>query len=246
MKKASILIIHGLFEHKGRQEINASWFKELGINSYLMDIPGHGNEAKVLGDISSWDEIDNSVKSNYSHLSSSEIKIVFRHSFCGQVALYSILKGLIEPNFLILSAPTLGDNYPQFIKNLSKTISKISPALRIPSSVNKRNLSTDESVVKDYFDDPLVFRSLTARYAKEAIETQNFVNENIKNLKTPTILLHGENDKIVPISSGIELSKLENVKFVPVSNSKHEILNQDTRPFVLSEIHQWLKENKII
>ena len=58
MKKASILIIHGLFEHKGRQEINASWFKELGINSYLMDIPGHGNEAKVLGDINSWDEID--------------------------------------------------------------------------------------------------------------------------------------------------------------------------------------------
>ena len=102
MKKASILIIHGLFEHKGRQEINASWFKELGINSYLMDIPGHGNEAKVLGDISSWDEIDNSVKSNYSHLSSSEIKIVFGHSFGGQVALYSILKGLIEPDFLIL------------------------------------------------------------------------------------------------------------------------------------------------
>ena len=43
-----------------------------------------------------------------------------------------------------------------------------------------------------------------------------------------------------------ELSRLANVKFITVSNSKHEILNQDTRPFVLSEIHQWLVEEKII
>ena len=40
--------------------------------------------------------------------------------------------------------------------------------------------------------------------------------------------------------------KLENVKFITVNNSAHEILNQDTRMFVLSEIHNWMKDNKII
>ena len=50
----------------------------------------------------------------------------------------------------------------------------------------------------------------------------------------------------MPISGCKNISELENVTFVEVENSKHEILNQDTRPFVLSEIHQWLKENKII
>ena len=39
----------------------------------------------------------------------------------------------------------------------------------------------------------------------------------------------------------LELSKLENVKYIKVENSKHEILNQDTRMYALSEIHEWLK-----
>ena len=47
--------------------------------------------------------------------------------------------------------------------------------------MSKKNLSTDVDVVNDYFNDPLVFRSMTARYGREAINTQNFVNENIHN-----------------------------------------------------------------
>ena len=65
----------------------------------------------------------------------------------------------------------------------------------------------------------MVFRSITARYGREAINTQNFVNQNINNLKTPTILFHGENDTIVPISSSSELSELENVEYIVVQNS---------------------------
>ena len=79
-----------------------------------------------------------------------------------------------------------------------------------------------------------------------SLAVQDFVNENVGNLNIPTIVLHGKEDTIVPISGCKNISKLENVTFVEVENSKHEILNQDTRPFVLSEIHQWLKENKII
>ena len=37
-----------------------------------------------------------------------------------------------------------------------------------------------------------------------------------------------------------------NLKIIIVENSKHEILNQDTRTFVLSEIHYWFKENNLI
>ena len=55
-----------------------------------------------------------------------------------------------------------------------------------------------------------------------------------------------DKDKIVPIKASENISKLENVKFIIVENSKHEILNQDTRTFVLSEIHYWFKENNLI
>ena len=114
------------------------------------------------------------------------------------------------------------------------------------SPVTKKNISTDKSVGEDYFKDPLVFRSLTFRLGYAITQVQDFVDENIENLNIPTIVLHGKGDTIVPISGCKNISELDNVTFVEVENSKHEILNQDTRPFVLSEIHQWLKENKII
>ena len=104
----------------------------------------------------------------------------------------------------------------------------------------------DKEVVKNYFQDPMVFRSATARYGRELINNQNFVNKNIKKLNTPTILFHGEDDTIVPIKASNNIKQLDNVEFVAVKNSKHEILNQDTRPFVLSELHRWLKEKNII
>ena len=120
------------------------------------------------------------------------------------------------------------------------------PKFRAPSPVTKKNLSTDKAVVESYFSDPLVFRSLTFRFGYEITKEQNFVNNNISKLTIPTIVLHGVNDKVVPISASNRIKELENVRFIEVENSFHEILNQDTRPFVLSEIHSWMRELKII
>ena len=117
----------------------------------------------------------------------------------------------------------------------------------VPSfNVTRKNLSTDKDTVEKYFNDPLVFRSLTFKFGNEINNAQKFVNENIHNLKIPTLVLHGANDKIVPIKVNDKISQLDNVKFLKVENSKHEILNQDTRMFVLSEIHQWFKEQNIL
>ena len=65
-------------------------------------------------------------------------------------------------------------------------------------------------------------------------------------MKTPTILFMVKMIQSFPIASSSKLSELENVEYVVVQNSKHELLNQDTRPFVLSELHRWLKNNNII
>ena len=55
-----------------------------------------------------------------------------------------------------------------------------------------------------------------------------------------------DSDKVVPITASNKIKELENVRFIEVENSLHQILNPDTRPFVLSEIHSWMKELKII
>ena len=245
MSNFGALVLHGLFEHKERHKDNVAWLKNLGIEAFSFNLPGHG-EVDEQGHIDSWEENLTAISSAYNKIAKKDKKIIFAHSYGSLVSVSAILRNKIKPDYLILSAPHFEDNYPKFIKDMSGGLSKIFPKLRAPSSVTKKNLSTDKETVENYFNDPLVFRSLTFKFGSEINTEQKFVNKNIQNLKIPTLVLHGSGDKIVPIKASSRISQLENVKFIKVENSKHEILNQDTRTFVLSEIHQWFKEQKII
>ena len=245
MSSFGALVVHGLFEHKGRHQDNLAWLEKLGIETYSFNLPGHG-EVDEKGHIESWDENMIAISKAYEKIKTKDKKIIFSHSYGSLVSVSAILQNKINPDYLILSAPHFDDNYPKFIKNMSSSLSKFFPKLRAPSPVTKRNLSTDKDTVEKYFNDPLVFRSLTFKFGSEINNAQKFVNANINDLKTPTLILHGADDKIVPIKVNNKISQLGNVKFLRVENSKHEILNQDTRMFVLSEIHQWFKEQNIL
>ena len=213
MGNTGALLLHGLFEHKGRHKINADWFNNLNIDTTLIDLPGHGKKDPNRGDIDSWERNDQVVEEAFKSLNNFDNKILIGHSYGGLIATYSTLKGIISPDYLILSAPLFKDNYPKAIRSLSKPMASIAPKLRAPSPVNKRNLSTDTDVVDDYFSDPLVFRSLSFRFGFLITEAQKYVNKNINKLDIPTIVLHGKEDKIVPISGCTEIAKLENVTF---------------------------------
>ena len=245
MSNLGALVVHGLFEHEGRHKDNVEWLKNLGIETYSFNLPGHG-DIDEKGHIETWGENIEAIVNAYSKISNKDIKIIFAHSYGSLVTVSAILREKINPDYLILSAPHFDDNYPKIVKNMSGAVTKVFPKLRAPSSVTKKNLSTDKETVESYFNDPLVFRSLTFKFGNEITNEQKFVNENIEKLKIPTLVLHGDQDKVVPIKASENISKLENVKFITVENSKHEILNQDTRTFVLSEIYQWFKKKNII
>ena len=157
-------MLHGLFEHKGRHQINADWFNNLKIETTLIDLPGHGAEEVNKGDIESWEKNDSAILEAFNGISNFDKRILIGHSYGGLVATYSVLKKIVSPDYLILSAPLFEDNYPKVIRSLSKPLASIAPKLRAPSPVSKRNLSTDSSVVEDYFNDPLVYRSLSFRF----------------------------------------------------------------------------------
>jgi len=240
-----VLLLHGLFEHKGRHQINADWFKNLNISPYLIDLPGHGENSTTKGHIDSWEENNEALKKGFENLENYSKKIIFGHSYGALIATYGVINKIVEPDFLILSAPSFKDNYPKFMRSLSKPLGNLAPKLRTISPVTKKNLSTDKDVVQSYFNDPLVFRTFTFKLGSEIVNVQDYVQTNINNLSIPTIVLHGDNDKICPINGNEKIANLQNVNFVTVKNSMHEILNQDTRMFVLSEIHKWMKENNI-
>ena len=55
MPSFGALVVHGLFEHKGRHQDNVAWLEKLGIEAYTFDLPGHGGVG-VKGHIESWGE----------------------------------------------------------------------------------------------------------------------------------------------------------------------------------------------
>ena len=185
MSNLGALVVHGLFEHEGRHKDNVEWLKNLGIETYSLNLPGHG-DIDEKGHIDSWDENIEAIANAYNKISNKDKKIIFAHSYGSLVSVSAILREKVDPDYLILSAPTFDDNYPKFVKNMSGILSKVFPKLRAPSPVNRKNLSTDKETVDSYFNDPLVFRSLTFKFGSEITKEQIFVNENIEKLKTPT------------------------------------------------------------
>ena len=166
MSNFGALVLHGLFEHKGRHKDNVAWLEKLGIEAFSFNLPGHG-EVDEQGHIDSWEENLTAISSAYQKIAKKDKKIIFAHSYGSLVSVSAILRNMIEPDYLILSAPHFEDNYPKFIKDMSGGLSKIFPKLRAPSSVTKKNLSTDKETVENYFNDPLVFRSLTFKFGSE-------------------------------------------------------------------------------
>ena len=72
MGNTGVLLLHGLFEHKGRQKINAEWFEKLNIQSYLIDLPGHGSDVSNKGDIGSWEENNAAVLNGFKNIQNVE------------------------------------------------------------------------------------------------------------------------------------------------------------------------------
>ena len=96
MGNTEVLLLHGLFEHKGRHKINADWFDNLGMKSHLIDLPGHGASSKKKRDIDSWEDNDNAVINGFKNIESAGKKILFGHSYGGLIATNAVLKEIVK------------------------------------------------------------------------------------------------------------------------------------------------------
>ena len=76
MGNTGALLLHGLFEHKGRHQINADWFNNLKIDTNLIDLPGHGKDDLNRGDIESWELNDHAVIKGFESLNNYDNKIL--------------------------------------------------------------------------------------------------------------------------------------------------------------------------
>jgi len=210
----TLYLIHGLGEYSGRYVNFIKQLNDKGVAVFTFDLPGHGYTPGKKGDIENFYEI-------YSFLENyvQEEYILFGHSLGGLIASRFVEITEKKPQKLILSSPALGD-----IRQLSwlLTLFSIFPSLSFSNGINPYDLSTDKKACELYKKDPLVHDKITVRTARQMFDEAEIALKEIEKVDIPTLLLFGEEDKIVNIEEYKKI-KNSNITKVSFSKGKHEL-----------------------
>ncbi len=212
--KTPIIILHGwgLFGEKYKELRNI--FGENGYKVFLLDLPGFGGEKLIKESMF----LDDYVEFVEKFIDKNKLKkiILIGHSFGGRVSVKFAVKYPNQVEKLVLTgAPVIREKL-NFKKNvISYLVKKLK--ILVPKPI--------EGQIKK-----IIYKFLGEwDYYKAKNLKQTFVNiinedltQNLKDIKTPTFLIWGENDKFVPIEYAGKANKLiEKSKLKIISNESH-------------------------
>ncbi len=125
-------------------------------------------------------------------------------------------------------------------------MSKIFPKSRVKLPINPEYLTHERSIWEAYIKDPLVFKKSTVNLIYQMYRESKLIWKDLDRIDIPILMLHGEEDKIVPkeatekafeiISSKDKNKKIYNGMF-------HEIHNEVDRNIVYGDISEWLNKH---
>lgn len=224
--KKSILILHGWGLNGKVYSKLFELFKKEGFNVYAPDLPGFGSEPLQKPSM----KLDDYVKFVRDFIMKHKMQkaILIGHSFGGRVAIKYAWK------------------YPQ---NVSKLILTGVPIIRrktfmkqlafVAATVGGKVFSIFSFKIKEFFRKSLYFMIGEWDYYKAGPLKQLFKNvigedliPYIKQIRTPTLLVWGEDDRIVP-SSDIEKIKkyIKQTESVIISSSGHKLPYENSEIF---------------
>uniref|UniRef100_A0A7C5UWG7 Alpha/beta hydrolase n=1 Tax=Ignisphaera aggregans TaxID=334771 RepID=A0A7C5UWG7_9CREN len=242
--------VHGFCEHSGRYIDFGRFLAGNGYAFCMHDLRGHGRSAKSFdrGFVERFEffikDLDKFMEFVMSRSGAGSIYL-FGHSMGGLIAVY--YTGVVGRGVrtLITSGAAVYLPPPAVIQRFLATfLSFIAPRKRVSLPIDPRELSTDESVAKAYIEDPLVIKNPTIRLVYELYRVSKEVWKFAGRISTPTLILHGKEDRIVPVEASQRLYNAISSKdkhLVIYDGMKHEILNERNKAKVYNDILEWLK-----
>lgn len=255
-----VCIVHGIGEYGGRFDRVAEKFREENIAVLALDLRGHGDSIEKKGHCAPRKEVleDISALILYAQEKYPGKQIVlYGHSMGGNITLdYRARGGFNDaPCGYIISAPwiRLVRPIPKPLYVLVKTLAKTVPQMTISSSVDEAILGNPLSV-KPYNDNPMVHNRISVACAVDGFEIglgleDGSHEDNGKAAKIPTILLHGDADKICDVNGSRNIAKRLTEKgdafeYVELSGLYHEIHNgnkESNGDEVIAKMIEWVK-----
>lgn len=245
--RAVVCLVHGLGEHSSRYTHVAEALGKEGFVLFSFDLRGHGRSGGVRGHISSIDDFMNDIdllleqaKIRYPGLPT----LLYGHSLGGILVLHYGLKRKPTLKGTIATSPGLHtalEQQPVKIL-LAKILGSLMPATTLPSGLDPKAISHDESVVQAYVNDPLVHDKISLGFGKIMLGVTKWTLENAGAFPLPLLLLHGKGDQIAFPSSSIEFADAlkERCTLVLWDGAYHELHNEPEKADVFKTMMLWM------
>jgi acylglycerol lipase len=243
-----VVLVHGAHEHGGRYAHVAQRLLESGFQLYAVDHLGHGRSPGTRGNIGSMTRTVAGVDelARFAQARHPEAPLfVYGHSLGGLIALQYISGEPVPLHGAVISAPAVDTSAANPLQmRVAGVLSRLVPDLPV-LALDADAVSRDPEVVLDYRTDPLNHMGkIRARTGAEIVATVAALPPRLARLRVPLYLLHGTDDRLVPIGATEWVAEHATAAEVSVRRWEglyHESHNEPEQKQVLDEIVAWME-----
>lgn len=245
-----VVLMHGLNEHSGRyndfaKELNANGFKVYG-----MDWIGHGGSDGLHGYVHSLDYAVDDLKSFLDKILTENPGFpcfCFGHSTGAAIVLKAMMDPEVEARVsgVVLTSPAVGiqPSHP-LVVILAPVLSFLLPTFQL-NSANKNGMpvSRDPDALVAKYSDPLVYTgSVRVRTGYEILRTTAYLQQNLKTLRVPFLVLHGAADTVTDPAASQKLyeeASSTDKTIQLLEGFLHDLLIEPEREEIMKDIIDW-------
>lgn len=239
---AAALIVHGLGEHSGRYERVGARFASAGIDTRAFDLQGFGCSAGARADIRGVSIYLAQILDNLIPLFATGLPVVLvGHSIGGLLSVAYMLSRYRPPDLVVLNSPALDAVVPAWKRISVPVLARHVPRLKLKNPVYPDELFTDPAMAEDYRTDPLVQTRTTVRLGAELLALMDRVGNSLDRYTTPTLLLHGAADTVVPVQLSETLGARSSVDRVVYPALRHGAINEAAGNVLIEGAVRWIR-----
>lgn len=249
--RARVALVHGIHEHSGRYAYPASRWLDRGVETYAVDLRGHGSSDGPRGRVQHFGAYVADARALVEWTLTATptcSTFLMGHSMGGLVvARYLIEHGWDGLSGVILSSAALRvpAETPALLVRLAPLLARFAPALRV-TSVPMSHLSRDPRVGEQYQADPLtITQRVEAQTGHAILDAIQSLDANLDAFDGPLFLFHGSDDRVTtPTGSAwlAEQAPSDDVTHRVWPGLRHETLNEPERDRVIDAVADWVLE----
>ena len=247
--RSVVCLVHGHGEHSGRYGHVAAALNRAGHALLALDLRGHGRSTGRRGHTPSLqallEDLDLLLE-QAARLFPGRPRFLYGHSMGGLLVLRYTLQRRPSLAGVIATASALRSTLEnqRFKVALARLLSRLLPALALPSGLDPDTLSRDPAVVQAYRHDPLVHDRISFRLAGELLGASRWCMEHAADFPVPLLLIHGGADRLTLPEGSREFAARApgNCTLKVWEGLYHEVHNEPEQGEVLADILSWMEE----